>query len=207
MTMLISVSVALWVILMVVARLKGSRNMCEDGCIGPVEAVRQRVRVFKAVMDAEVPVTAAVFEDLWHAFYGVELVVPLPVMKLSEQERFSISSTILGEMNDLLVELGDQTVGWPHEEQAEALENSPTAEKLEGLWRQIAGAHADMINERCDTIPEDEYVDERDSLVEYLMESEEMGLDEFRERLSKDKEMRMFVRRCGLDPDRILQEI
>lgn len=172
----------------------------------PIGGLRHEIRIFKAVMDAGVPATYGLFNSLWVWFSDVEICAPLQVMPLSEEQRIDVSRSIIGEMNDMVAQLEAGLDGLSDEEQEEVLTSGPAATRLRALWRELAGAHAEFVNRACEAIEEDEFEDERDSVIEALMDIWNVDDEEqLRSDLRTDGGMRMFVRRWGMDPDRLFQ--
>ena len=182
--------------------------MHDHDCEGPIASLRHKVLVFKAVANAGVPASRSVFDDVWQWFDAVELVTPLPVLEMSDEERSRVSASILEDMVEVLERIEERVAKNDHRDHWIALSEGVDAGSLERLWREVAGAHAHFVNETCQPVDADDYVDERDNVVEFLMEEWELeDMDQVREGLRADTTMRMFVRRCGLDPDRVVQDI
>jgi hypothetical protein len=143
------------------------------------------------------------FNDIWSCFDAVEIITPLAIMPMTETERLAINATILRDMETALQTADDTTLGETSAEQYEYLIEHKDTEHIRNLWRELASANATIINDYCAEVPEEDYEDEIENLLEMIDHIWNFDDEELRTAVATDSQLRMFIRRHGLNPDRV----
>jgi Asp-tRNA(Asn)/Glu-tRNA(Gln) amidotransferase C subunit len=147
------------------------------------------------------------FNDIWTFFDSVEIVTPLAVMPMTDAERLEINAIILADLAQAVGAASDATVGQTNAEQYEYLNDSPESEVIRNLWRELASANARIINDQCSEVDEDDYEEEIEHILEMIGHVWNFDEQELHDAISNDGQIRMFIRRHGLDPDRVLANL
>jgi hypothetical protein len=168
-----------------------------------ITPIRSDLAVLRAVLDAGVGVTDSVINGAWRWFQDVELPLPLPVMTLSVQEQRHLAKTVLSEMDALFASLEKQCEGKSLKQQA-AIAQTGEAERVNALWRELAGCYAELINDEVPQLPESARVRIQEAMIGELAERFEIGEDEARLKVRTDTTLRMMLRMSGLNPDEII---
>lgn len=166
-----------------------------------ISKIRNDIAVLKLIIENNAPVTESAIKGLWQWFPDVELVLPLPVMPLSAEQRKEISVNILEDMDaafavievkfDELVEADRKGVELPEETQ------------VNNLWRELAGCYAEQINAEVPQLPEEIKESMGRGLYETLINGFGGDEDILLQKLKTDTTLRMMIRMAGLDPDLI----
>lgn len=159
--------------------------------------------VFKLCLEHGTAVTPAVLNGLWHWFSDVELSLPLPVMEMTNTERRSLALDVLTDMDHELAVLEGRCQGKSLEDQAE-LVNENAAAKVNGLWRELAGCYASMVNDQVHKVPEEALPELYEHVMDDLRKMTGLDEDGVRDLLHSDPKLRMMLRMSGIDPDQIL---
>lgn len=167
-----------------------------------ISEVRSDLAVLRTVVESDTPVTETILNGLWRWFIDVELMLPLPVMDLTDAERKRYATEILTEMDALFAHLEERFPSMTEEEQ-ESLHTTDEALATNALWRELAGVFAALINRGVAVLSEEEAAEAHEHAVEMLCATSGMEEDEIRDRIRHDPTMRLMLRRSGIDPDRI----
>lgn len=164
--------------------------------------IRNDVQVLQAVIAAGITPTDIVINGVWRWFLDIELLLPLPVMELTDDERRMFASEIVSEMDAHFAKLETR---WDllSEEEKHTLNKSEESETVNALWRELAGVYANIINKGVTVLdPEDKQAAEA-TAIDMLVHASGMDEEEIRHRVRHDPTMRLMLRRSGIDPDRI----
>lgn len=166
-----------------------------------IAAAHADIRVMKAVVDADVEMTPAVVNAVWKWFQDVELMVPLPVMDMSDKMRLSLVKDILAEMDEAFTRLDQRSQdNGPAEMQA-----YPEVALVDSLWRELAGCYADIVNAQITVLTPEEQEQAYEGALRYLQMTSDLDETEVLRQIKTDPALRMMLRRNGLDPDRFPQ--
>jgi hypothetical protein len=165
-----------------------------------ITPIRADLAVLGAVLDADVEVTDQVINGVWRWFQDIEIAVPLPVMDLTSDERRTLATTILIEMDDLFAGLEDLCEGKSAKSQA-AVAKTPEADRVNNLWKELAGCYAELVNDEIPELPESLRASIIESMLEDLADRFGITEDAVRTRVRTDSSLRMMLRMNGLNPD------
>lgn len=168
----------------------------------PFEEPQDDLRVIDACIKQGVPVTPAVLDAAWGWFGDVEIILPIPEMGLAEEQRNALAAQVI---DDIIVEFGKAAAKWEDApDETPVKEIAPDeVEKIDSLWRELAGCFAPVLNEMVPEVPDPLRERICSTMVENMAESFEVGEDEVREALRSDSSLRMSLRRQGIDPDTV----
>lgn len=161
------------------------------------------LRVLVACLDTETPPTEAVIGGIWRWFFDVELILPLPVMSMEDDERNRLGKEIASEMVEAFERIAKYRAA------AESIKlpfrvSPEDAAIVDNLWRELAGCYAEQVNRQVPTVEMDEEEAESfyGSFVSRTADMFDVSEDEIREALRTDSSFRMMLRLQGYDPDR-----
>jgi hypothetical protein len=169
--------------------------------LSAIPDIRRDVKAVRAIVESGAEMPEWAINALWRWFFDQELRVPLPVMTMSEQERASLAIEILSEMDERFASL---------EAVAEAasdgddLNTTEDGQKVNALWRELAGCYASVVNESVVVLTEEEAQEAYAQILPVLSASSGLPEEELLERIRTDGSTRMMLRRSGIDPDRLL---
>lgn len=166
-----------------------------------ITVIRKDIKVAKAVANADLELTPAIVNSIWKWFQDVEILVPLDIMPISEEERISLTKDILVEMDEHFVIL-EQKV-------AEAIAlgqefdgpNSPEGKKVDALWKELAGCYASYINDEVPDLPEGIQRLVAETIVKEVADKYGISEDDAISKILNDSKLRMMLRMSGIDPD------
>ncbi len=167
-----------------------------------ISEMRADLHVFRAVVEANVAPTDIVLNGVWRWYLDVELHLPLPVMDMNPDERRRYAVDIINEMDAAFAAVEPQFDTMTHED-IHNLFRGEFADQVNGLWRELAGAYAYLINQSVVILDEEDKRNAEEHAVELISQSSGLDEDEIRDRIRHDSQMRLMLRRSGLDPDRI----
>lgn len=168
-----------------------------------ISEIRADIHVFRAVVEANVPPTDIVLNGVWRWYLDVELYLPLPVMDLTDGERRRYAVDILNEMDSIFANEMQPTYDSLDTDGKNAMFRSASADRVNSLWKELAGTYAYLVNRSVVVLDDETRADAEAHAVELLSASSGMDEDEIRDRIRHDSQMRLMLRRSGLDPDRI----
>lgn len=168
-----------------------------------ISEIRADIHVFRAVVEANVPPTDIVLNGIWRWYLDVELYLPLPVMELTEGERRRYAVDILNEMDTIFATEMEPVYMSLDVDGKNDLFRSSAADRVNALWKELAGVYAYLVNQGVVVLDEETRAEAEAHAVELLCASSGMDEDEIRDRIRHDSQMRLMLRRSGLDPDRI----
>lgn len=166
-----------------------------------ITVIRKDIKVAKAVANADLELTSGIINSIWKWFQDVEILVPLPIMEISEEERISLTKDILIEMDDQFMIL-EQKV-------AEAIgvgqdfdgPDSPEGRKVDALWKELAGCYASYINAEVPDLPEGIQRLVAETIVKEIADKYDLSEDDAVDKILSDSKLRMMLRMSGIDPD------
>jgi hypothetical protein len=164
--------------------------------------IKKDLTVLETLVKNNVEPTDSVINAIWRWFIDVELILPLPIMEFSEEERTKYALEIIEDLQKHFSILETKFSVMNDEEQKE-LSRSEDAQIVNSLWRELAGMYATVINGEVAVLDEDEQEAAHAHAVEMLSHSSGMDEEEIRDRIKYDPTMRLMLRKSGLDPDRI----
>jgi hypothetical protein len=158
---------------------------------------------FKSIVQANVTVNETLLDTVGHWFENVEIKYPIAEMPLSGEEKVKLAGAVAGEMT-AIVEAAISEI------EAGGVEDDVlrrTSEKLDTLWRELAGVYAPVLNERfkrvADRADADEVLASINRMVSVMAKMSGEDEDIIRERMRTDEAIRAKLRQMGVDPDRI----
>jgi hypothetical protein len=147
------------------------------------------------------PFTYAVIDAVANWFDDVEIRYPIAEMPFDEKERRALVHAVSEELLGFFAQAAEAATatGELDDENFAVL-----AEKVDPLWRELAGAFAVELNQRFEKnrIPEEHSTAYLRAMVEKF--EEEQGSDaaqEFLTAIRSDNRLRAHLRRIGIDPD------
>jgi hypothetical protein len=165
---------------------------------------REDLAIFRVVVDAGLSPTSPVLRALWRWFGNIDLPIPLTVVPLESKERATLSKSILSEMDELLIVLGNKSKGMRSEDVYERITTSKEASLVDNLWRDLACVYAWEINQMIPRLSEEDKIARTDIILENL--SQELGINrsEVIEQIKQTPSLRLSFRVEGLNPDEII---
>jgi hypothetical protein len=164
--------------------------------------IRGDLAVFRAILSAGLAVNDSVLKGIWRWFSDVELMVPLPVMELTEAERSTLAWDIVAEMDELFAEL-ESSAACAAGDALPVLAGTEHGRRVNLLWKELAGCYPLLINAEIPVLPPRVRAVLEGRIVHSLAEQYQVDEAEVRRRLRTDEMLRMTIRMAGLDPDRI----
>lgn len=167
-----------------------------------ISKVRKDLAVLKLVIENNLPVTESTMKGLWQWFPDVELILPLPVMPLSDADRKEVSLNILEDMDAAFAVIENN-----FEELVEADRNGVETKEetlVNNLWRELAGCYAESINSEVPSLPEEIKESMSRGMYDTLVNGFNGDEDLVIHKLKTDSTLRMMIRMAGLDPDLLL---
>lgn len=168
-----------------------------------IPEIRSDIRALRAIVNAGVDVPDWAINAIWRWFFDQELKVPLPIMPLSEAERRDLAEEILSEMDERFVALEKQAESMTSEDAAD-LNQTDDGQKVNDLWRELAGCYAHAINSSVTVLTDEEEEIAYSNIISVLIASSGISEEELYQRIKHDGSTRMMLRRSGIDPDRLL---
>ena len=150
----------------------------------------------------EVPFTSAVIDAVAHWFDDVEIRYPIAEMDFTAAERRGIVHTVATEMLELFGRAVIKAASGELDD--ESFKN--LAASVDPLWRELAGAFAPELNHRFEEnrVPEEHTEAFLNGIVEKMRDDlGDEAVQEFKNALLADRNLRAHLRRMGLDPDAI----
>lgn len=166
-----------------------------------LERTRRDFESFRHVVSAEIPVTDTFLAIVQRWFENVEIAYPIPEMPIDDSERCTLGSDIAKELVDA-VDSGLAALRGGTDED-DCLER--IAPRLDGLWRELTGVYAPILNaafrERTEHL--DDTIRERliADMITMTAEANDVSTDEVREYIRSNKAARTRLRQMGVDPD------
>lgn len=166
---------------------------------------KKDLAVFHAVVKAGIEPTTAVVYGLWHWFSNVDIAVPLPIMKLEDEERFEVALNVLDEMQVIAdrMEIAIEKLLTNPSAHNEYFANSPDVAIIDNLWRELASLYAHVINPEVRVLNEEEQEMVSKSFIEHVMNDFQVPRDEILEQIKSEPSIRMRLRLLGVNPDKI----
>jgi len=159
----------------------------------PVNDLIDDLRVLRLVTASdELPITRSVAASVWGWFGDVEFSLPIPEMPIGDSERTRLVLEICDDMIDTA-----RHVAALRPTLEASPETAPLHQRLDVLWRELAGALAPVLNA---TLPEPTAEEEYPRAITQLAAG--FTQEEWQNHL-KDPSVRMSLRRLGLDPDKL----
>lgn len=168
-----------------------------------ISEVRSDIQAFKAIVQSGAAVPDWAVNAIWRWFFDQELRVPLPIMPMSENERRDLASAILDEMETHFVAL-EKISNEGGEDEGQDLNSTEDGQRVNQLWRELAGCYAHLLNRSVTVLSEEEAEIAYVSIIPALIATSGASEEEIVERIRYDGSTRMFLRRSGIDPDRLL---
>jgi len=158
---------------------------------------------FKTIVQSKVTVNETLLDTVGHWFESVEIKYPIAEMPLSGEEQIELAGTVAGEMAAIVeAAISEIEAGGAEDEVLRQ-----TSEKLDALWRELAGVYAPVLNERfkrvADRADADEVLASINRMVYVMAKVSGEDEDTIRERMRTDEAIRAKLRQMGVDPDRI----
>lgn len=150
----------------------------------------------------DAPFTPAVLDAVADWFEDVEISYPIAEMAFEGNERRKLVHTVANELLEFFAVSVNRA-----ESQGGELSDADfavLAERVDPLWRELAGAFAIELNERFNDnrVPAEHSQSYLKHLVERFAEDQgEEAAAEFRDAIRNDSRLRAQLRRMGLDPD------
>lgn len=167
-----------------------------------ISKIRKDLAVLRLVIENDLPVTDSTIKGLWQWFPDVELVLPLPIMPLTDEQRKEVSINILNDMDEAFAHIEKN-----FSELVEADEKGiETKEEtlVNNLWRELAGCYAETINAEVPQLPEEIKETLGRGMYETLVNGFGGDEDMLSYKLQNDSTLRMMIRMAGLDPDLLI---
>ena len=163
----------------------------------PVSKARDDLRVLKILVENDGPVTSTTLSAVWRWFLDVEIPLPLPAMPLTDKQRLTLTRAITSEMDDVFAELEQQA-----ETGGNVTEGEPV-DRINALWRELAGCYADILNASLPQLPEEQKREMEANAVRLVAMSTGMDEEEAAEHIRTDPVTRTMLRRSGIEPDNV----
>lgn len=171
-----------------------------------ISVIRRDLRAVQAIVESGADLPDWALNAIWRWFFDQELRVPLPVMTMTEEERQSLALDILAEMDERFTALEKLSETMPSEERDD-LNDTEDGQKVNSLWRELAGCYASIVNESVVVLSEEEAQEAYTHIIPVLIATSGITEDELLERIRYDGSTRMMLRRSGIDPDRLLGDM
>jgi len=158
---------------------------------------------FKNIVQSRVTVNETLLDTVGHWFENVEIKYPIAEMPLSGEEKIELAGAMAGEMAAIVeAAISEIEAGGAEDDVLRQ-----TSEKLDTLWRELAGVYAPVLNERfkrvADRADADEVLASINRMVYVMAKMSGETEDTIRERMRTDEAIRAKLRQMGVDPDRI----
>ena len=162
-----------------------------------VSEARADIRVLKALIATDTPVTWPVLNAVWRWFLDVEIVLPIPVMDLSDGEKKALATDVINDLDESFGRLEAQVDADPET----PMEGNVEVQHVNALWRELAGIYAPMVNDSVQEVPEEIRPLIMAQAVTMLAQSSGLDMEDAIEHVRTDPVVRMMLRRSGIDPD------
>lgn len=134
-------------------------------------------------------------------FQNVEVIYPIAEMPIDDEQRSALGVIVLQEMDDAVSQALTS-----FEQGADPDDIMPTlSEKLDGLWRELTGIYAPVLNQRFEEntegIDREEILEQIRNGLRYQAEMNDVDENEIREEMLSDESVRAGLRHLGIDPD------
>jgi hypothetical protein len=168
-----------------------------------IDTIRQDVQNARAVIENGLDLNDTMINGIWRHFADVEILVPLASMELRSEEKLSLASGILQEMDEVLAKIREGYAKATTDEELTAIHKGALGMKVDSLWKELAGCYAELINDEIPDLPENMKKAVAESLVSELAHRFDTTEDEIVDRIKHDSTLRMMFRRTGINPDEI----
>lgn len=169
-----------------------------------IKEIRHNLQIGRATLEYGVDINDAVINGIWRYFSDVEIFVPLPVMPLEGKERMALAAIILQDMDETMLKIEKKFEKASSEKELDKISNGPLGERVDSLWKELAGCYAELINQEIPKLPEHVKEAVAESMVEELAARFETSPEDMIQQIRQDSTLRMLFRRTGLNPDEIV---
>jgi hypothetical protein len=134
-------------------------------------------------------------------FQNVEVVYPIAEMPITQEQRATLGETVLQEMVSAVTSAIDAI-----EAETDPDEIMPElATTLDGLWRELTGVYATVLNvrfaENTEGIDPEEILDQIREGLRQQAEMNDMDEHEIRQEMLSNEHIRAGLRHLGINPD------
>jgi len=165
--------------------------------VNPVSKARDDLRVLKVLVENDGPITSTTLSAVWRWFLDVEIPLPIPAMPLSDEERLMFARSITEEMDEVFAELEQ------HADAGLDVTEGEPVERINALWRELAGCYADTLNSSVPQLPDERKREMEANAVRLVAMSTGLDEDEAAEHIRTDPVTRTMLRRSGIEPDNV----
>lgn len=169
-----------------------------------IDAIRQDIVNARTIVDSGLDLNDTIINGIWRHFSDVEIYVPLASMDLRPEERVNLAQGILQEMDEAMGKIREGYAKAASEEELESIHKGPLGQKVDSLFKELAGCYAEIINQEIPQLPENMKQVVAESLVAELAQRFDTTEDEIVNQVRHDSSLRMLFRRTGLNPDDLL---
>jgi len=169
-----------------------------------IDMIRVDIQNSRAALNYGLELNDTLINGVWRHFTDVEILVPLATMELHPDERKTLASNILEEMDNTMAEIRGEYAKAETSEEIDRIHNGPLGQKVDSLWKELAGCYAEIINEEIPQLPDHVKKIVAESLVAELANRFDTTEEEIVDRIQHDSALRMMFRRTGIDPDEVV---
>lgn len=168
-----------------------------------IDDIRQDINNARAVIAFGLDLNDTIINGIWRYFSDVEINVPLSVMPLEKNERIELARGILDEMDEIMLQIRGLYESASSEEEIAKIHRGPLADKVDRLWKELAGCYAEIVNEEIPVLPEHLRKVVAESMVQELADRFDISESDMLEKIRHDSSLRMMFRRTGINPDEL----